>query len=191
MVTPLTLTLNACNMFGLSAAAGPATTAMGASCSPKTMSHPTPSATFSAFAAGCGGGTGALCAGGVCAKPTAGHYCVYQSGTPTCPSSFPNGVVVYASVTSSYTCPGCSCVLTAPPSCTPTAAFYSDNTCGTPITSAALDGTSCDVFSGGPPTLVEMTSAGTPSGGACALSGSPTLSGSASGTSPVTICCAN
>jgi hypothetical protein len=187
-----TLTLNECDAFSDQsvAAAGYPTIATNASCAASSPSTPNMNAAFNAYAAGCTGGVGALCGSGVCAK-AASHYCVYQMGTPTCPSGFPTSTALFGGIDDTFTC-SCTCSMATPPSCAPVATFYSDN-CTKSVGSVSFDGpsTACGELGASVATTVKMTSAGNASGGSCNPTGVGILSGDARGKNPVTVCCTN
>jgi hypothetical protein len=178
-----------CLATTLAAAAGNTSTVTNAMCQP-VESALNATATFDTYALGCSGGVTGPCASGVCASP-ATHLCVYATGMQLCPSSFPKQTVVYGGIDQSFACTTCTCGVAAAPTCIPTTSFYLDANCGMILDPPLPHDGSCATFPATTPNGAKITDVGTPSGGACAVTGGGQLTGTAVGTSPVTVCCVN
>jgi hypothetical protein len=175
--------------------ATPAAAAANPTMVPDPMCLPVASAlsatmAFVTYALGCSGGvTGSCAGGGVCTNP-ANQLCIYASGAQLCPSSFPKATVVYGAIDNNFACTPCTCGVSTPPTCTPTTTFYQDTACQVPLAPVLKHDGSCAVF-GNMPVAARITDVGMPSGGACSVTGGGMLSGGATGTNPVTVCCMN
>jgi hypothetical protein len=113
--------------------------------------------------------------------------CMIVPANTACPSSWPNASTVGTAVMDGRTCSACGCTATG--SCSGTASFFTDNACATLKASVALG--SC-VATGVGATTVGSYKATTTAVAACTnnaatvpVSGSATLSG------PLSLCCAN
>jgi hypothetical protein len=113
--------------------------------------------------------------------------CMIMPSAGVCPASWPNASTVGTSVTDTRSCGACGCNATG--SCTGTASFYTDGACATLKASIALG--SC-VSTGVGATTVGSYKAGTTATAAC-TNNSPTvaISGSASFSGQLALCCAN
>jgi hypothetical protein len=158
--------------------------ATGASCVGNTPS-PGP-ATFSEHATGCLADAPTSCSGGVCV-PATSNVCIYIAGMQNCPSSYPIGTVVYGGIDDTYACTTCTCNLAGARTCAPTVTFYTDSSCTSTLMPVPFNG-NCSAF-GLNAGSMQMTNAGSPQGGACAMGGGGTLTGNATGTQPTTVCC--
>jgi hypothetical protein len=117
--------------------------------------------------------------------------CVYRSGLQTCPSTYPNQHLFYASGTDTRSCvDGCSCGSPTGVSCSVVGSVSSSATCaGASLLFA--DAGSCAAFGSAFTTPFFVNATVTPSGGSCAPGGGATPSGGVTPNNPVTVCCAN
>jgi|HubBroStandDraft_6_1064221.scaffolds.fasta_scaffold308869_2 hypothetical protein len=163
------------------------------SCAASVQAPTLPPISWSSYGVACAfaadGGTPVAACGttGICAPYPAASFslCIYQAGTQSCPPGYVNPAQTFdTKVVDTRSCTDCNCALT--PTCTGgDVTLASTPNCGggasTPLPAACTStGLSGSVFA-------EVSSAPTP-GGSCAASGGAP-SGSATGSSPVTMCC--
>jgi hypothetical protein len=139
----------------------------------------------------------------VLAPPTgfAAAFCVYQSGTPSCPVGYPKSHVFYSGENDTRNCSTCACS-SAPTggTCAGTITLYGDLSggCTGPSATFTLGQQAC---TGAPAGTIGVTYSGlanspgfakanfTVTPGACTVTTPPTPIGSVVGTGPTTVCC--
>jgi hypothetical protein len=131
-------------------------------------------------ATGLGGCSGAA----VCSPPTSGAYdaelCVWRVGSSQCPAGFANGATYHTGYDDTRACSACSCN----GSCgTLTYTWFSNTNCATQYQTGTVPTSFPACANPTAPRSARFTNAASclPSGGA--------LSGSVTGTDPVTVCC--
>lgn len=143
-----------------------------------------------------GAETGGGCAQGddLCVRRPTGDFeqsaCVLQEGEHDCPSGSAYSVqrVVYRGLDDSRQCTPCSCGMnTDLPTCDGTLTVYTNDTCSQGAEVVDMGGMGCTSDPSGFRTANYSVSSG-PSGGSCDSSGG-SLSGAATPTEPLTLCC--
>ena len=136
---------------------------------------------------GSGCGTQMSC---VPAVPEAGTACVRKSGAHPCPTMYPTGYTLYAPgvVQDARKCDPCVCTSKATSCSNATLTTYDDASCtANPVALTADNG--CHTLPGNDSTNAFFQYAATPDTMACAPSPPAPPKGTATGTSPTTLCC--
>ncbi len=200
----LTVAANVCQAFiilgynaesALFASAPPA----GGACNPTPTTDIVPPLAWNERARACGGADlGGGCGAGVCApKPAApyGGICVAKAGDNACPPGYPQKTFYYQGVNDTRGCSACSCSTPQGAACPGTAEISTNSACSVDTVVVNNVG-GCESLppdpSPPPPPYQNSRSifydGKPPVGGACGASGGQ-VSGSATPTAPVTICC--
>jgi hypothetical protein len=167
---------------------GSPTVVVGAKCTGITPT-PTSMPHFGTLALGCSPAPAPACPGGQCVEP-ANHLCVWAAGMQPCPMGYPTQRLVYGGIQNTYACTQCQCMVASTPTCMPSVSVFQDFLCASALGSVVLDGTSCFHVGVLAQSMV-ITNVGTPMGGMCSITGGGVLTGNATGTNPVTVCCTN
>jgi hypothetical protein len=126
------------------------------------------------------------------APPTAAiqAWCVYQSGTAACPAGYPTQHVYFTGATDTRTCDtgSCACGAASGTTCNIDSVSVSATTdCASPATFVSTAIGACNENLAA--TARNVTASVTPSGGQCGASGTPSLTGAVTPTTPTTVCC--
>jgi hypothetical protein len=121
------------------------------------------------------------------AAPFQAAVCVLQAGDHACPASYPNRTDYFQSVTDSRACPGtCSCDASGA-HCSVELTTYSDSSCATQYGTHTLTSSASWCY-GGAINSIEPGSVGVGGTATCTPT-DPALTGSATASDPVTVCC--
>ena len=117
--------------------------------------------------------------------------CIEQSGVADCPASYPDRQVYYGDFQDARSCSttGCSCTAAAGETCEGLVSLYDNDVCSNqPVAQYPLDGT-CHAAGFNPGEVKSGQLSSSVSGGSCSASGTPSVVGDVTETSPRTVCC--
>jgi hypothetical protein len=117
------------------------------------------------------------------------QLCIYASGTPNCPTSYPTAsTLVFSGIMDNRTCSPCQCAASGTTTCAPTLDVFLDGGCQDASLITILDAGTCRTWSSTASTA--QLDMGAPGGGSCSVQpGGGASGGSASGMDPITVCC--
>jgi hypothetical protein len=123
-------------------------------------------------------------------SPSYPSFCVYQSGSPSCPAGYPHASVFYSGQSDTRGCGPCMCSALTGGSCSGSIAVYGISincTAANPATYTL--GSNCHVLNvlGAPPSHVQGNFVLAP--GTCTVQSAASPIGAVTGTGPMTVCC--